>query len=42
MRRMIEEFIENFNKTLNYFGDFAHKALSDSGRALAKLQDERE
>ena len=38
----IEEFIENFNKTLNYFGDFAHKALSDSGRALAKLQDERE
>ncbi len=41
-RMDMQEFTDNFNKTLNYFGEFANKAFTDSGRALAKLQDERE
>ncbi len=38
----MDGFIANFKKTLAYFGNFADKALADSGRVLAKLQDERE
>ena len=37
-----DKFTQEFLKTRDYFGEFANEAFVESGRILAKLQDERE
>lgn len=37
-----DAFVDHFLKARDYFGDYARDFLKESGRLLAKLQDERE